>query len=364
MRFWQGYTALLRGHKLSTEKNIDMEFNPEVSIIMPVYNGANYLKEAIDSALAQTYKNIEVIVVNDGSNDGGKTEAIAKSYGNKIHYFYKENGGVATALNLGIKNALGEYISWLSHDDLYLPTKLEKQIRYLEQGQNKKLILYSDFEAIDLRTNISQIVKVGQVDPTNYKYNILYLLFRGGIHGCTMLIPKICFDDVDLFNKDLKTTQDYELWFKLVKKQAEFRWVPDVLIRTRWHEEQGTVLMSALHRREVDDLSCWAFDLFYEDFRSFSCEQIAGIVMLLNNKTLKNAPAHIVKSWPENQIQRNSLLHYIEDLQQLQKTRTALFRRIPFAKKFKEYPTLMKLFSVWYTTLTRIYHIFSISYRK
>ena len=84
-------------------------FNPKVSIVIPVFNGSNYLKEAIDSALAQTYKNIEIIVVNDGSDDKGETEKIAKSYGSKIKYFKKENGGVATALNFGIKKMTGKY---------------------------------------------------------------------------------------------------------------------------------------------------------------------------------------------------------------------------------------------------------------
>ncbi len=83
-----------------------MSFNPNVSIVIPVYNGANFLAEAIDSALMQSYNNIEVIVVNDGSCDDGKTEAIANSYGNRIRYFHKENGGVATALNLGIHEIL------------------------------------------------------------------------------------------------------------------------------------------------------------------------------------------------------------------------------------------------------------------
>ena len=83
------------------------EFNPLVSIVIPVYNGAEYMREAIDSALAQTYKNIEVIVVNDGSKDN--TDEIARSYGEKIRYFKKENGGVSTALNLAIQNMQGEY---------------------------------------------------------------------------------------------------------------------------------------------------------------------------------------------------------------------------------------------------------------
>lgn len=79
----------------------------KVSIIIPVYNGGNYLRNAIDSALSQTYKNCEIIVVNDGSTDGGETAAIAKSYGNKIRYFEKKNGGVGTAVNLGIAEMTG-----------------------------------------------------------------------------------------------------------------------------------------------------------------------------------------------------------------------------------------------------------------
>src|SRR4026207_13272 len=94
--------------------------DPLVSIVIPVYNGANFMREAINSALAQTYKNTEVIVVNDGSTDNGLTDAIAKEYGDKICYFRKENGGCGSALNMGIANMKGDYFSWLSHDDVYL----------------------------------------------------------------------------------------------------------------------------------------------------------------------------------------------------------------------------------------------------
>ena len=87
--------------------------NPKVSIVIPVYNGEDYVNEAIDSALAQTYENCEVIVVNDGSTDN--TEAIVKTYGNKIRYFSKENGGVSSALNVGIEHMEGEYFQYLPH---------------------------------------------------------------------------------------------------------------------------------------------------------------------------------------------------------------------------------------------------------
>ena len=110
--------------------------NPLVSIIIPVYNGSNYLKKAIDSALSQTYKNIEIIVVNDGSKDDGATEQVALSYGDKINYYLKENGGVSSALNFGISKMKGDYFSWLSHDDEYTQTKIEK---------NKVKLLYISF---------------------------------------------------------------------------------------------------------------------------------------------------------------------------------------------------------------------------
>jgi glycosyltransferase involved in cell wall biosynthesis len=94
---------------------------PKVSIIIPVYNGEDFLSQAINSVLAQTYQNIEVIVVDDGSTDG--TRQIIESYGKKIIAIHKSNGGVASALNVGIQHATGEYIAWLSHDDIFYRKK-------------------------------------------------------------------------------------------------------------------------------------------------------------------------------------------------------------------------------------------------
>ena len=124
-------------------------FNPLVTIVIPVYNGGNFMREAIDSALAQTYRNIEVVVVNDGSIDNGVTDSIATSYGNRIRYFVKPNGGCASALNHGIENMRGEYFSWLSHDDVYLPEKIEHQIQILESIDDKLTIIYGGYEVID-----------------------------------------------------------------------------------------------------------------------------------------------------------------------------------------------------------------------
>lgn len=130
------------------------EKSPKVSIIIPVYNGADYLEKAIDSALNQSYTNLEVIVVNDGSNDDGKTAEIAKSYGKRIVYIEKENGGVSSALNCGIAKMTGDYFSWLSHDDEYWKEKIERQVAILRKNKNKKMLTLCDTEFIDEKSRV------------------------------------------------------------------------------------------------------------------------------------------------------------------------------------------------------------------
>lgn len=210
--------------------------SPKVSIIIPVYNGANYLKEAIDSALSQTYKNIEIIVVNDGSKDGGATERIAKSYGNKIKYYSKENGGVATAINLGIKKMSGEYFSWLSHDDLYYQDKIEKQVNFLANLNFKKVFLYANYS----------ILQNGCITPVVHNHEMLirkpkYSLLRGCVNGITILIPKTILDEMGEFDEVLKCTQDYDYW-RRIEAKYEFVHMEDVLSITRLHPGQDTVV--------------------------------------------------------------------------------------------------------------------------
>lgn len=252
-----------------------MNFTPKVSIIIPVYNGSNYLKYAIDSAISQDYANIEVIVVNDGSNDGGATEQIALSYGEKIRYFSKPNGGVATALNFAIKNMTGEYFSWLSHDDVYLPSKISSQIEYLSHLKNKHTVLFSDFEIIN-ESGVTLHKSIFDHQWLEKKH--LYALLRSCIHGCSLLIPKILFDRYGLFDESLKTTQDYDLWFKMIRHE-KFIHISQILIQSRQHPEQDTFkhqnvlseanelwirMMKSLTKKEM--LSCERnlFDFYYK----------------------------------------------------------------------------------------------------
>lgn len=191
-----------------------------VSIIIPVYNGSNYLAEAIDSALAQTYKNMEIIVVNDGSNDDGATEKIAISYGEKIRYFSKENGGVSSALNYGIQQMRGEWFSWLSHDDLYTPQKVEHSIKALNRcdlREIEKVVVYTD--GVLVRSDGSKIKNFKQYFEEERIYlgeEVVYeIACNGVLCGCCLLIHKTAFDKIGLFDESLRYSQDALMWYSL-----------------------------------------------------------------------------------------------------------------------------------------------------
>ena len=166
------------------------EIHPLVSIVVPVYNGTNYVRQAIDSALAQTYSNIEIIVVNDGSTDDGETERVVRAYGDKVRYFNKSNGGVSSALNLGIHEMKGEYFSWLSHDDEYYPQKIEQQMNLLSEYETGKYLALCGTEFIDTQGKV--LDKVWEM-PENTVYSgkeSLGEMRRHPYSGIALLIPK------------------------------------------------------------------------------------------------------------------------------------------------------------------------------
>ena len=229
------------------------KFNPLISIIIPVFNGSNYLESAINSALNQTYPNIEILVINDGSADEYATEKIADKYKDKIRYFYKENGGCGSALNLGIQEMKGEYFSWLSHDDLYLPNKINSQIEVLGRLVNKNTIIYSAFEVMDEYENhITYVYPHKTLSPEKINLALVPLL-RGLIHGCTLLIPKKLFTEIGTFDLAKKTTQDYALWFDFFRK-VPLHYIPQVLVKARIHASQDTQKLNSLHLKEGNEL--------------------------------------------------------------------------------------------------------------
>ena len=283
---------------------------PRVSIVIPVYNGANYLREAIDSALAQSYANIEVLVVNDGSADGGATERIARSYGTRIRYFFQSNGGVAAALNRGIREMSGEFFCWLSHDDRYLPGKTAAQVAFLEHCGGR--IAGCDFEIIDERGEVtgevrSELAVIG---------NGLQVL-ETYVFGCALMIHRSCFDGRQ-FNEANRTTQDLEMWLSLIEHDR-IHWLDQVFAQVRNHASQGSLNeigyasdKAHLFARIIDSHDASFFDpaAISPAARVRLYDRIAGNALLRNS--LDGAAHALRRAWREMPSLRNpALLHIL-----------------------------------------------------
>lgn len=225
-------------------------YQPKISIVIPAYNASNYLAEAIDSALSQTYPNVEIIVVNDGSKDEGATEQIALSYGDKIRYFSKENGGSSSALNMGISNMTGEWFSWLSHDDLYLPNKLERQIEYIHSLQIEDCLLSEHifFAPSDKIDASGKLIKKYNLEHAKLMSDKIHSMAHNGyliaepaahiFHGCSCLIHRDALAHVGCFDEKLRLLNDVDMWYRLYTAGYRVHFIPEVLVLARIHSKQ------------------------------------------------------------------------------------------------------------------------------
>ncbi|WP_445487018.1 glycosyltransferase [Niallia sp. 03133] len=206
--------------------------NPKVSIIIPFYN-CSYVNLAIESALNQTYENIEIVLVDDGST---KFREKIKPYKNDIVYLKKTNGGTATALNHGIQNATGEYIAWLSSDDYFMPDKISNQLSFMLE--NELDASFTNYDIIDKYNNVIIPWHCKRFSNINEVY--MDFLTTNVINGCTVVIKKSVFEEIGLFNEVFKYTHDYEMWFRLLTKGYQIHYLDKVLTKFRTHEESGT----------------------------------------------------------------------------------------------------------------------------
>ena len=251
-----------------------MKYHPKVTFIIPVYNGSNFLSEAIDAALSQTYPCCEILVVNDGSTDDGASENIALSYGDKVRYFYKENGGVSSALNFAFEKMTGDWFSWLSHDDLYYPEKIEKQIAFINQLIETNPD--TDLNKITVRTATESIDKFGKVIKTpSYRDipiceksidTILNNIGNYRLSGCSFLLPASCIQDIGGFNEKIRTVSDVEYWYRLLFAGYQFYCLKDdILVKNRSHGKQVGKVKISLFDKEMNDIFIWITDEMHKN---------------------------------------------------------------------------------------------------
>lgn len=196
---------------------------PLVSVILPVYNGKEYLKEAIQSILSQTYDNFELIIINDGSTD--ESASIIQSLDDdRIRYYEQTNQGLAATLNRGVTLAKGEYIARQDQDDVSFPERFERQIAYLEKNPDCGMV--GTWAVIwEGREQTKRLHK----HPTESAALRFELLFNNPFVHSSIIIRKIVFDRVGFYSTAKeRQPEDYELWSR-VAREFEVANIPEAL---------------------------------------------------------------------------------------------------------------------------------------
>lgn len=219
-----------------------MDNKPLVSVIIPAFNRANYLPDAIDSILNQGINNLEIMVVDDGSTD--HTEQVLKKYGPKVRYLYQENQGPGAARNHGMREAGGEYIAFLDSDDLWKPGKLKAELTFFEQDSELEAII-SDAEFFrDGKLELASRFAVSKMEPmpqtpTIFKWESRGWAYGGGVCAtCCMILKRSVLSKMKQpwFETSISS---YEDWYFEMQVYAHGRVLinPQILAKVRRFED-------------------------------------------------------------------------------------------------------------------------------
>lgn len=206
---------------------------PAVSIIIPAYNAASYIGEALASVFAQTFSDFETIIVNDGSPDTDDLERVLEPYTERIIYLKQENSGPGSARNKGILKARGEYVALLDSDDAWLPNYLERQIQALRENPALDLI-YSDALLVGDSPLAGRTFM--EVEPSRGEVTFEGLLRWDCviITSCTVARRKSLID-AGLFDPNLYYSEDFDLWLRLLQRGGQLAYQTEVLAHHRLH---------------------------------------------------------------------------------------------------------------------------------
>lgn len=223
--------------------------NKKVSVVIPTYNCGKYISESVESVLNQTYKNFEIIIVDDGSSDN--TRGVLAKYldenGNKIKYFYQENSGGTVARNHGIKESQGDYIAFFDADDLWTREKLEKSIDFMEK--NGFDWVCTALKKVDMQKNV---LEERTIKPNAYGYNPktgeIFDMIKGlfysskalPVHTNTQVMKKECFEKSGLLDETLLICENTELCIRFQETGLKGGFLNEMLTIYRTHDQSIT----------------------------------------------------------------------------------------------------------------------------
>jgi len=209
---------------------------PLISSIVPVFNGERYLKEALDSIRAQTYRPLEIIVADDGSTDG--TAAVMAGSGSEVRYLFQPNAGPAAARNLGLSAARGEFVAFLDHDDLWHPEKLARQMARFQARP--------DLDVCVTHVRNFWIPELSE-EAARYKDHRRSQAVPG-YTTATLLARRTLFDAVGGFDPVLQHGDSTEWFLRAAEHRAVIELLPDVLTYRRLHQTNRTRRLAAASR--------------------------------------------------------------------------------------------------------------------
>lgn len=225
--------------------------SPLVSVIMPTYNHARYIAEAVESVLSQSYKNFELIIIDNYSTDN-TAEIVASYKDNRIKYLkFRNNGIIAASRNHGIKNSSGKYIAFLDSDDIWLPEKLELQISLMESNEEigMSYVLYSHL------LEDGSIKGVFPKSGHRLRGNVFTSLYRKSVIANSGTVVRMeLFNELGLLdeNPKLVTIEDYEMWLRVAKSRpVDYIDKALLLYRIRFDNTSNMIKSFAKWQREM-----------------------------------------------------------------------------------------------------------------
>ena len=222
-----------------------------VSIVIPVHNGEKYIKESIDSCLAQTYSNIEILVVDDKSTDS--TLEILKGYGEKITVLpVEKQNGLGNVINIGIRASKGKYIARMDADDIMYPDRIEKQVEYLENNPSC-VAVGGQIDIINENSDITGHREYAQNDKDLKKNRFLFQPFA---HPAVTL-RKSTLEEIGLYPEDMWKVEDVKL-FLILSTKGEFANLPDTVLKYRMTFQTESQSKMVEHFKLTNDMRNWA----------------------------------------------------------------------------------------------------------
>jgi glycosyltransferase involved in cell wall biosynthesis len=215
---------------------------PLVSVIIPTYNSADYIEEALQSVFEQTFQDFEIIVIDDGSTDG--TVEVLRKYGDRISYIFQENNGPSSARNRGIRAARGEYIAFLDADDLWVSTKLEKQVSLFLQRKGLGMVTtgacsFDEKGVYGYSADKRKTLMVGDIARN--------IFLRSNIGTPTVMVRKEIFDSIGFFEENIRQSEDDNMWIRIAA-HYDVELIDEALIKVRNHPQRMTLNKSELQR--------------------------------------------------------------------------------------------------------------------